>query len=78
MEKILTSCQGNPIVLCNDDDMEIQSMVSECIPIPSTVDCLQTILNIIPFQLLALQMATFRGEYMRQTMHTKLNVRAQR
>lgn len=53
--------QGNPVVFGSTGDTEIQAMVKEFVPIPQTVDCLQTILNIIPFQLLALQIATLKG-----------------
>ncbi|CAL8081816.1 unnamed protein product [Calicophoron daubneyi] len=53
--------QGNPIVICNEGDKEVLCEGLNTIEIPSTVDCLQGILAIIPLQLLAFHIAVLRG-----------------
>ncbi|XP_052685334.1 glutamine--fructose-6-phosphate aminotransferase [isomerizing] 1-like isoform X5 [Crassostrea angulata] len=52
---------GNPIVLGNNDDKETQQQVNKYIGVPSTIDCLQGILTIIPMQLLSMHIAQLRG-----------------
>ncbi|KAJ2765592.1 glutamine--fructose-6-phosphate transaminase (isomerizing), partial [Coemansia nantahalensis] len=53
--------KGNPIIICNTGDANIDDAVSKTIRIPRTVDCLQGILSIIPLQLLSYHMATLNG-----------------
>ncbi|KAJ2008614.1 glutamine--fructose-6-phosphate transaminase (isomerizing) [Coemansia sp. RSA 2322] len=53
--------KGDPIVICNTDDTNIDDAVVKTIRIPHTVDCLQGILSIIPLQLLSYHMATLNG-----------------
>ncbi|XP_062589537.1 glutamine--fructose-6-phosphate aminotransferase [isomerizing] 1-like isoform X4 [Saccostrea cucullata] len=52
---------GNPIVLGNTDDKETQQQANKFIGVPSTIDCLQGILTIIPMQLLSMHIAQLRG-----------------
>ncbi|KAJ2499771.1 glutamine--fructose-6-phosphate transaminase (isomerizing) [Coemansia sp. RSA 1972] len=53
--------KGNPIIICDAGDENIDDAVSRTIRIPHTVDCLQGILAIIPLQLLSYHMATLNG-----------------
>ena len=50
------------IIICHDDDKEIL-LDRECkyIRVPRVVDCLQTVVNIVPFQLLAYHLTLVRG-----------------
>jgi glucosamine--fructose-6-phosphate aminotransferase (isomerizing) len=48
---------GSPIVICNKNDPEFSNSKTEKIEIPSTVDCLQGLLNVIPLQLMAYWLA---------------------
>ena len=55
---------GRPIVIANtsaDDDDETFSQVHSLITVPKTLDCLQTVVNIVPLQLLAYHLAVERG-----------------
>jgi glucosamine--fructose-6-phosphate aminotransferase (isomerizing) len=52
---------GNPFVICNSGDDETKSQVSKTLEVPTTVDCLQGILTIIPLQLLSLHIAELRN-----------------
>ncbi|XP_078319825.1 glutamine--fructose-6-phosphate aminotransferase [isomerizing] 2-like isoform X10 [Crassostrea virginica] len=52
---------GNPIVLGNVDDTDTQQQANKYIGVPSTIDCLQGILTIIPMQLLSMHIAQLRG-----------------
>jgi glucosamine--fructose-6-phosphate aminotransferase (isomerizing) len=52
---------GNPIMLIHEKDEELLKKGFICIEIPSISDCLQGILNIIPFQLLSYHIAILRG-----------------
>lgn len=53
--------KGNPIVICSEDDPEMDHGPINTIKVPKTVDCLQGILNIIPLQLLSYYIAIRRG-----------------
>lgn len=53
--------QGNPIIICNEGDIQLKTEVSNAIEIPETVDCLQNILAVIPLQLIAFHIAVRRG-----------------
>ncbi|KAG5454535.1 Glutamine--fructose-6-phosphate aminotransferase [isomerizing] 2 [Clonorchis sinensis] len=53
--------RGNPIVICSENDPEIPKDNMATIELPSTVDCLQGILAVIPLQLLAFHIAVRRG-----------------
>lgn len=48
---------GRPIVICNKDDEEFVNEKCEKIEMPTTVDCLQGLLNVIPLQLIAYWLA---------------------
>ena len=52
---------GRPIVICNPNDSEFSSELTEKIEIPKTVDCLQGLLNVIPLQLIAYWLADGEG-----------------
>jgi len=47
-----------PFVICTDD---IKHKYSKCISVPSTINCLQGLLTVIPFQLLSYKLALKRG-----------------
>jgi glucosamine--fructose-6-phosphate aminotransferase (isomerizing) len=51
---------GNPIVICNDGDEETRKHAYKTVEVPTSVDCLQGILTIIPMQLLSLHIAELR------------------
>lgn len=53
--------KGRPIVICNPNDSEFSSELTEKIEIPHTVDCLQGLLNVIPLQLIAYWLAVAEG-----------------
>jgi glucosamine--fructose-6-phosphate aminotransferase (isomerizing) len=50
-----------PIVILSEEDPEIAEHAEEIIRVPATADCLQSIINIIPMQLLAYHLALARG-----------------
>lgn len=52
---------GKPIVICNPNDAEFSASEAQKIEIPSTVDVLQGILNVIPLQLIAYWLAVMEG-----------------
>ena len=52
---------GRPVVLVSQKDDEIAALADEMIVVPQTLDCLQTIVNIVPLQLLAYHLAVVRG-----------------
>lgn len=53
--------KGAVVVFTTDPDAELRATAREIIVVPKTVDCLQCIVNVIPFQLLAYYMALLRG-----------------
>ncbi|VDN14827.1 unnamed protein product [Dibothriocephalus latus] len=53
--------QGQPIVICNEPDAHAKNLSRRNFVIPQTVDCLQSILAIIPLQLLAFHIAVLKG-----------------
>lgn len=56
----ITARKAQPIIICNEDDASIPKD-ARAIRVPSTVDCLQGILNIIPLQLLSYHLAIKNG-----------------
>lgn len=48
-------------MMCHEGDEDVKKLGFQCIEVPKTVDCLQGILNIIPFQLLSYYLATLNG-----------------
>ena len=52
---------GRPIVVLSEPDEELESLAEKVIRVPATVDCLQTVINIIPMQLLSYSTAVLRG-----------------
>ncbi|KAG8881645.1 glutamine--fructose-6-phosphate transaminase (isomerizing) [Tulasnella sp. 332] len=56
----VTARKGQPIIICHEDDHSI-SKHARTIRIPTSVDCLQGLLNIIPLQLLSYHLAILNG-----------------
>jgi len=56
----VTARKGQPIVLCSESDTSVPTGYDK-ITVPTTVDCLQNIINIIPLQLLSYHIALLRG-----------------
>lgn len=56
----VTARKGQPIIICNKDDSSIPEGYNT-IRVPSTVDCLQGIVNVIPLQLLSYHLAVLHG-----------------
>ena len=52
---------GRPIVMLSQPDPEVEALADVVLRVPSTVDCLQPIVNVIPLQLLAYHTAVARG-----------------
>uniref|UniRef100_A0A0X3PHR9 glutamine--fructose-6-phosphate transaminase (isomerizing) n=1 Tax=Schistocephalus solidus TaxID=70667 RepID=A0A0X3PHR9_SCHSO len=57
----VSSRQGQPILICNESDVHATDLSRRNFVIPETVDCLQSILAIIPLQLLAFHIAVLKG-----------------
>lgn len=53
--------EGRPIIVCEKGDEEIQQWTKQIIEIPHTVDALQSVLTVIPMQLLSYHLAVLRG-----------------
>jgi len=53
--------EGRPIIICEKGDEEIKTWTKQTIEIPHTVDALQSILSVIPMQLLSYHLAVLRG-----------------
>jgi len=52
---------GRPIVVLSEPDPELEKLAETVIRVPQTVDCLQSVINAIPMQLLAYRTAVARG-----------------
>jgi glucosamine--fructose-6-phosphate aminotransferase (isomerizing) len=58
----ITARHGRPLIICNKDRVpKITGTEFKLLQVPKTVDCLQTILTVIPLQLLSYHIATLRG-----------------
>jgi len=61
----VTARKGNPVLMVTKNDPAFfekgQESKFPLLPVPETVDCLQAIVNIIPFQLLSYHIAVQRG-----------------
>jgi len=53
--------KGKPIVICNAGDSEFPEDKTEKIEVPTTVDALQGLINVIPLQLMAYWLAIGEG-----------------
>lgn len=53
--------KGKPIAIISEPDEEVELAAEDVIRVPKTVDCLQCIVNIVPMQLLAYELAVLRG-----------------
>ena len=53
----VTARKGRPIIICNEDDTSVPES-AKVIRVPSTVDCLQGLINVIPLQLLSYREST--------------------
>ncbi|KAI5117163.1 hypothetical protein M0805_001021 [Coniferiporia weirii] len=56
----ITARKAQPIIICNEDDTNVPEG-ARTIRVPSTADCLQGIINIIPLQLLSYHLAIKNG-----------------
>jgi glucosamine--fructose-6-phosphate aminotransferase (isomerizing) len=52
---------GKPIAICNKGDTEFHADKADKIEVPSTIDALQGLINVIPFQLMAYWLAVGAG-----------------
>jgi glucosamine--fructose-6-phosphate aminotransferase (isomerizing) len=52
---------GRPIVVLSKEDREIEALADSVIRVPATVDCLQSIVNVVPLHLVAYHTAVLRG-----------------
>lgn len=57
----VTARDGRPIIVCEKGDAETAAYAYKTIEVPSTVDCLQGILTVIPMQLLSYHIAVLKG-----------------
>lgn len=58
----VTARSGRPIVICNDEkDISIKDKLLAVLKVPTTVDCLQGIINIVPLQLISYWLAVNRN-----------------
>ncbi|XP_030595211.1 glutamine--fructose-6-phosphate aminotransferase [isomerizing] 2 [Archocentrus centrarchus] len=57
----ITARSGRPIIICCQDDTEVNQNAYQTIELPQTVDCLQGILSVIPLQLMSFHLAVLRG-----------------
>lgn len=48
---------GRPIILCSEGDEEARRLAYRAVEVPATVDCLQSVINVVPMQLLAFHLA---------------------
>ncbi|CAH8608963.1 unnamed protein product [Heterobilharzia americana] len=53
--------KGHPIVICSEGDSQVMAEASYAIQIPETADCLQSVLAVIPLQLISFHIAVERG-----------------
>lgn len=53
--------KGKPIAIVSEADEEVEGAAEDVVTVPKTVDCLQSVVNIIPLQLLAYELAVLRG-----------------
>lgn len=53
--------KGKPIAILSDADPEIEEAAEVIVRVPQTVDCLQSVINVVPLQLLAMHLAIARG-----------------
>lgn len=59
--QVVLARQGRPIVFCTKGDQDVKALVPDAIEVPSVIDCLQPIVNIVPLQLLAYHLAILKG-----------------
>lgn len=59
----ITAREGRPIIVCEEGDEETKKWASDghFVEVPKTVDALQSILTVIPMQLLSYHLAVLRG-----------------
>ena len=56
------SRHGNPVLITNNEpDAHLKELSKAIFEIPHTVDCLQTILAVVPLQLLSFHVARMKG-----------------
>lgn len=52
---------GRPIVIVNHEDPEITAAVHRVVRVPQVLGCLEAVINILPFQLLAYHLGVLKG-----------------
>jgi glucosamine--fructose-6-phosphate aminotransferase (isomerizing) len=57
----LKARKGNPIIIANHGNQEVQNFTQDIIFVPQVHEIIQPILNVIPFQLIAYYIATQKG-----------------
>jgi len=57
----VTARKGNPVIICSKTDTSFDKSGYGLLRMPETVDCLQSIINIIPLQLLSYHIAVMQG-----------------
>lgn len=57
----VTAREGRPIVICEENDVDVRNIAWRTIEVPREVDCLQGILTVIPMQLMSYHIAVLRG-----------------
>jgi len=72
----VTARHGKPIVICTEGDTGIPPEFTK-LEVPGTVDCLQGIVNIIPFQLLSYHIAVLKNANVDQPRHLAKSVTVQ-
>jgi len=55
----VTARKGHPIILCSEGDTRVSTKYDR-IEVPTTIDCLQSVINVIPLQLLSYHIADLR------------------
>lgn len=61
LEQVLKR-KGKPIVIIDQEDADVEWMAYKVLKVPQTINCLQTVINTIPLQLLSYYLAVLRGQ----------------
>ncbi|TPX41283.1 glutamine---fructose-6-phosphate transaminase (isomerizing) [Synchytrium endobioticum] len=58
--KQVTARSGHPLLICSENDKNSEFQNYQALRVPSTVDALQAVLNIVPLQILSYHLATIK------------------
>lgn len=58
--------RGRPIIVCSAGDEEVRRLAYRVIEVPASVDCLQSVINVVPLQLLAFHLAVLNQHDVRR------------